>query len=82
MIPLHCPASPLREPLSRRLRRAGCPTDSNLLAALPAPLGAQLHFTQGIGQPAPTAWEMAKLRKTRKRRLARTGGTMFCREVG
>ena len=31
MIPLHCPASPLREPLSQRLRRAGCPTDSNLL---------------------------------------------------
>ena len=52
------------------------------LAALPAPLEAQLHFTQGIGQPAPTAWEMAKLRKTRKRRLARTGGTMFCGEFG
>ena len=31
MIPLHCPASPLREPLSQRPRRAGCPTEARLL---------------------------------------------------
>ena len=34
------------------------------------------------GPPAPAAGQIAKLRKASKRRLAGTGGTMFCREFG
>ena len=34
------------------------------------------------GQPAPTAGQIAKFRKASTKRLAQTGGTMFCREFG
>ena len=80
MIPLRCPDSRLQEPLSQRVKPAGCPNGPRLCGIAGAALGTAA-VALGSGQPAPPAGEVAKLRPASKRRLARTGGTMFCGAV-